>query len=101
MKANPYVYAANDPVNMVDPSGANSWLDWFLSCEGAPLGVLGNIMGGAMWAFEGLIGYLVGLGFISTAPAWAPWVGLIGVTIIVGITVYCAGFATGATLRNL
>ncbi len=101
VKANPYVCTQDDPVNLTDPSGANSWLDWFLMCETSPFGALGNILGGAAWAFEGLIGYLVTIGAISTAPAWAPWVGLIGVSIIVGVTAFCLGFATGASLEGL
>jgi len=98
---NPYVYADNVPTMHVDPSGAKSWLDWFLLCVGIPFNAFLSVLGGFLWALDGLIGYLVAIGAIATAPAWAPWVGFIGVSIIVVVGLVCAGFATYATLRNL
>jgi hypothetical protein len=44
VKANPYVYADDDPVNLVDPSGAFSW-GCVLLAAGAFLGSLAGLGG--------------------------------------------------------
>ena len=65
-KANPYVYADDNPVNKVDPSGKDSWWNTFGTCVSIP----GNA---AIATVSGLVagagGALLGLTAIASAGA--------------------------------
>lgn len=94
---NRYVYAKDNPVNMVDPSGKQGWWDIFQRCITLPLlGIIGlaggilstiNVAAGAIYAILGV-----------TAPVWVAWVGLIGSVLFLGAGLFCAGIATLAVL---
>ena len=96
-----YVYTNDDPVNAVDPSGKYTFDQWWYvwgSCLAsaviAPIIAIGTVIsvGAAVWAAIAAIGGI-------TAPAWLPWVVLVGGAIAIGAVLGCAAFATLNTWR--
>jgi hypothetical protein len=74
-KANPYVYAGDNPVNGTDPSGAYSNRDLFLSCIGGFVGVAVTI-------------FLTSLfGIVTIPPGWT----LAGLILVSGLIGCIAG----------
>ena len=89
VKVNPYVYANDDPVNLVDPSGASSALQTFEDCMSVPInfavfafGTLMGLLGGGGLAFAAIMDF--------AAPIWLQWILLIGSAIAVGMIIGCA-----------
>ena len=93
-KANPYVYAGNDPVSEVDPTGRNNWWSTFTSCVSAPIGEFFQYAGGALMAI-GTFGTWLAAPAAATAPAWLGWVTAIGAITFLGVGAYCIGWASG------
>ena len=72
LKANPYVYAANDAVNAVDPSGAQDCLGALLTNAAATVGGITTVsVGGAalanLVAAVPFVGPFLGLGVVAIA----------------------------------
>ena len=89
IKANPYVYAGNDPVSEVDPSGKSG-----IVCEGALL-FFGFAMGfeiqGAATVIGGiLIGIAAGISFLTgpLGPVLAALIGLAALLITTAFIVW-------------
>lgn len=79
--ANPYVYANDDPVNEIDPSGRASVLQIFTQCTSAPIGAAAQVLGFGVGALG------AALAFISLLAAGV----VLG--IAVSLLVYCVAFA--------
>lgn len=95
---NRYLYAKDDPVNVVDPSGRQSWGDIFLRCVTLPFFALIAFAGGALQAIGvAAAGIYIVLGL--SAPAWAIWAGIIGAFLYLGVALFCAALATLAVLH--
>jgi hypothetical protein len=96
VKVNPYVYAGDDPVNMVDLTGKDfgAWWGDVSSCTGSALGSFIQWVGGAIGAI-GVLGALpAALAEGVTAPAWAGWAVGIGAALFLGVSVFCIGWGT-------
>jgi RHS repeat-associated protein len=96
-----YVYAGDNPVNAVDPSGTYTFAQWWFvlgSCLAssviAPFLALATLLGvgAAVWAAIAAIAS-------ATAPAWLPWVVLVGGALVFAVVLGCAAFATLNTWR--
>jgi RHS repeat-associated protein len=91
VKANPYVYAGNDPVNMVDPTGKDTILGVFTGCVGSPVGAFAAFLG---------VGATAGLAACAAvAELCAPFVvpALAGalVGLFLSVLFYCIGWTLG------
>jgi hypothetical protein len=87
-KANPYMYAGNNPTNEVDPSGEKSA---FQNCYGSTLAFWGNLLGGA----AGAAGAICTFGLAFCAPA-VPFLAGLGVGFFIGVAAYCLGWELGS-----
>jgi hypothetical protein len=87
--ANRYTYANDDPVNLVDPSGADSWYNIFGSCLAsailAPILWVGAVLGGVGAL---IITIIAAAGF--AVPLWAISIVAGALGILVGLGIACA-----------
>ena len=106
LKANPYVYAANDAVNATDPSGKSSWGSAFLSCLGSvpiiAMGVVGSIpsvLGGIAAYLPQLMALFIdaatpAAATLATIDGIGAGVAILGLIVVGGILLACGIAAT-------
>ncbi|GCE23589.1 RHS repeat-associated core domain-containing protein [Dictyobacter kobayashii] len=111
LKANPYVYADNNPVNEVDRGGNQSWWSATYDCLSGAAGVVGGILGGALATLLGSMGGRLAAtattGSVEAAVApvlssIAFWLGIAAFGIALGVIVGCAlvGIEVSNNLEN-
>ncbi len=97
--SNRYVYASDDPVNKTDPSGETTWWDIFTQCVSMPVTGIIGLVGAVLGAFSTVTAGILAAVGITSVPLWVTWLGIIGAILFLGVTAFCAGFAT-AWLTN-